>query len=82
MYVRGLLNAMLQLRGCVCTGFIKPHVTVNRGVCTGLFNIMLHLIGVVCMRLFNPMLQLRGGVCTGFIKPHFTVKRRCVYWVN
>jgi hypothetical protein len=63
-------------------GFIKPHVTVNRGGGNGLFNIMLHLIGVVCMRLFNPMLQLRGGVCTGFIKPHFTVKRRCVYWVN
>jgi hypothetical protein len=26
----GLFNLMLQLRGGVCTGFIKPHVTVKR----------------------------------------------------
>lgn len=27
----GLFNPMLQLRGGVCTGFVKPHATVKRG---------------------------------------------------
>jgi hypothetical protein len=27
----GLFNPMLQLRGCVCTGFVKPHATAKRG---------------------------------------------------
>ena len=29
----GLFNPILQLRGGVCTGFVKPHATFKRGDC-------------------------------------------------
>jgi hypothetical protein len=63
-------------------GTIQPLATLKRGVCTGLFNPLLHIRGCMygniqplftlkrgaCMGLFNLLLHLRGMHAWGYSK--------------
>jgi hypothetical protein len=67
-------------------GAIRPLVTLKKGVCIGLFNLLLHVRGAhvcgystlatlkrgACMGLFNPLLHLRGVHVWGYSTPFYT----------